>query len=169
MKGKMIINNRAGFVSQTKMIETIQGKRIEEQPSVVSQFQKYNSVKEIVNLKFLVTNSAFSDEEKLQIANWCHEHETNAIRKAYKSDYSVIYSTITDNGKEYEFTFVWDLALHLDLAGPSHGNITTPHLQIVSGIEGGLSAAQIEVNSKALPHSLLFNDTQNNAVEVTFA
>lgn len=105
--------------------------------SEVVQRVVYNSLADVKNNKFLPTSGQYTDNQKLDIANWCanNNDNSNSIKSAYHKEYAYIYSTVTGNDKEFVFTFMWNLALHIDLGGAAHGGVDTPHLQAVSSLK----------------------------------
>lgn len=145
--------------------------------SDVIQRVVYNSLDEVANKKFLPTSGNYTDEQKLEIANWCENNNggSNSIKSAYQEDFAYIYSTVTGNDKNYSFTFMWDLAIHIDLGGAAHGGIDTPHLQAVAGLNGmpGSTKSQVRVDGNASDGSaskkieLLFN-SKDNAVFIEY-
>jgi hypothetical protein len=145
--------------------------------SNVVQRVVYNSLVEVANQKFLPSSGNYTDEQKLEIANWCANDNggSNSIKSTYEKDFAFIYSTVTDNNKDYLFTFMWDLAIHIDLGGTAHGGIDTPHLQAVAGLNGmqGSTKSQVRVDGNAADGSagteieLLFN-SRDNAVFIEY-
>ncbi len=138
----------------------------------------YNSIDDVKNTKFLPTSGNYTDEQKLEIANWCanQNNGSNSIKSAYQKAFALVYSTITDNGKEYSFTFMWDLAMHIDLGGAAHGGVDTPHLQAVPGLNGmaGSTVSQVKIDGNAADGSAsreenLLYTSKDNAVFINYA
>lgn len=135
--------------------------------------QAYADLAAVKNDKHLAT-AAFTDQERLDIANWCEAHnDTNSVRSAYLNDLQFSYQ-VTENNIVYDFDFDWTLAMHVDLAGASHGGVPTPHLQLVPYLNGVGTKTQSPVAiSKAgvaqpAPVPLLFKQAAN-AIALSFA
>ena len=105
-------DNRPEAIAQRKLqevannyssqrLQTIKKRENTDTLSIVQRVV-YNSLTDVKNSKFLPTSSQYSDDQKLEIANWCANSNgnSNAIKSAYQNEFGFVYSTITGNDKE---------------------------------------------------------------------
>ncbi|NEQ05357.1 MAG: DUF4157 domain-containing protein [Moorea sp. SIO4E2] len=121
--------------------------------SRITQLAKYNVINNVPEQN-LATRSGLGDAEKMEIANLRAKRQSEGksptIRQVFKKGTLAYWHQIKGiDNREYNFLVEWQLALHLDAAGPKHLEYETPHLQAVNKLDGEIVGGTETDNTKA--------------------